>query len=322
MGQLAGKRILTFGDSIIAGHLYEQAGFVEFAAAQEGMKVVKFARNGACILPGRPVDEEGIGGMILTDQIARAAEEEYDPDYVVFNGGTNDAYEPVISRLGNAESQSRDTDTFAGAFRATIDAIRKNWPDAKVVYIAVHRLGYRDRTVQQALHETELSICADMGVRVVNLYDECGLDTSDEVMCRTYSFDRLVNGLPAPGDQPTGTHPNLKAIREFYVPFLVDTLNRAELFCFGKTVWDVRDDGMMLFWELPEGAEETDRYRIFVDGQQIGETGLTHYRISGLCPDTRYEIRLVAVRGGQVLQTVRTFCRTTICRGSQADLRE
>lgn len=33
MGQLAGKRILTFGDSIIAGHLYEQAGFVEFAAA-------------------------------------------------------------------------------------------------------------------------------------------------------------------------------------------------------------------------------------------------------------------------------------------------
>lgn len=186
----------------------------------------------------------------------------------------------------------------------------------------MHRLGYRDRTVQQALHETELSICADMGVRVVNLYDECGLDTSDEVMCRTYSFDRLVNGLPAPGDQPTGTHPNLKAIREFYVPFLVDTLNRAELFCFGKTVWEVRDDGMMLFWELPEGSEETDRYRIFVDGKQIGETGLTHYRISGLCPDTRYEIRLVAVRGGQVLQTVRTFCRTTICRGSQADLRE
>lgn len=87
MGQLAGKRILTFGDSIIAGHLYEKAGFVEFAAEQEGMKVVRFARNGACILPGRPVDEEGIGGMILTDQIARAAKEGYDPDYVVFNGG-------------------------------------------------------------------------------------------------------------------------------------------------------------------------------------------------------------------------------------------
>lgn len=79
MGQLAGKRILTFGDSIIAGHLYEKAGFVEFAAEQEGMKVVRFARNGACILPGRPVDEEGIGGMILTDQIARAAKEGCDP---------------------------------------------------------------------------------------------------------------------------------------------------------------------------------------------------------------------------------------------------
>lgn len=130
MGQLAGKRILTFGDSIIAGHLYEKAGFVEFAAEKEGMKVVRFARNGACILPGRPVDEEGIGGMILTDQIARAAKEGYDPDYVVFNGGTNDAYGPVIDQLGNAQSQSRDTDTFAGAFRATIDAIRKNWPGA------------------------------------------------------------------------------------------------------------------------------------------------------------------------------------------------
>ena len=45
---------MTFGDSIIDGHLYKKAGFMEFVAEQEGMSVKKYANNGACILPGNP----------------------------------------------------------------------------------------------------------------------------------------------------------------------------------------------------------------------------------------------------------------------------
>ena len=107
MGVLTGKKVLTFGDSIVDGHLYKKAGFMEFVAEQEGMSVRKYANNGACVMPGNPVDEEGLGGMILEDQIRKAAEDGHDPDYVVFDGGTNDAYAPVMEKLGDPEEACR-----------------------------------------------------------------------------------------------------------------------------------------------------------------------------------------------------------------------
>ena len=75
MQKLKGKKVLTFGDSIIDGHLYKKAGFMEFVAEQEGMSVKKYANNGACILPGNPIDEAGLGGMVLSDQVEKAAAE-------------------------------------------------------------------------------------------------------------------------------------------------------------------------------------------------------------------------------------------------------
>ena len=85
-------------------------------------------------------------------------------DYIVFDGGTNDAYAPVLDMLGDVSQKSVETDTFAGAFRKTVEAIQRNWPKAVVIYVAVHRLGYRERNVQKALHEIALNICAEMGV--------------------------------------------------------------------------------------------------------------------------------------------------------------
>ncbi len=227
MGILEGKTVITFGDSIVDGHLYKKAGFMEFVAEGEGMIIRKYANNGACIMPGNPIREDGIGGMILKDQVMKAAEHHLMPDFVVFDGGTNDAYAPVLEQLGDVLDKSMDTDTFAGAFRKTIDAIQKSWPKATVVYVAVHRLGARERLVQEELHRIQMAICAQMGVVVANLYDECALDTADEGMRRKYSFDVLKDGLPAPGENPTGTHPNLEAIKEFYVPLVTDVLKNS-----------------------------------------------------------------------------------------------
>lgn len=360
MGILTGKKVITFGDSIIDGHLYKKAGFMEFAAEQEGMEIRKYANNGACIMPGTPVGPDGLGGMIL-EQVRAAAEElpGYDPDYVVFDGGTNDAYEPILERLGDPDSRGWDGDrggsgadsgqksgwqmssgfnsggrdsggpapigqdsagaspsctdtgrcgTFADAFRKTVRAIQKNWPRAKVIYTAVHRLGYRDRAVQEALHKIVLSVCSSMGVTVANLYDDCRLDTSDAEMCRKYSFDMLKDGLPAPGEHPTGTHPNLEAIREFYVPFITDTLRRAEQFRFREVYCDPQEDSAMLYWELPEHSEAGDIYQIRSNGRLAGETCESHYRLDGLEPGHTYAVTLCAVREGRTLAEVKTFC--------------
>lgn len=310
MGILTGKKVLAFGDSIVDGHLYKKAGFMEFVAEQEGMSVVKYANNGACVMPGTSVDREGLGGMILEDQILPAAKAGFSPDLVVFDGGTNDAYAPVMEHLGDAEAEGLETDTFAGAFRKTIRAIRESWPGAEIVYVAVHRLGYRERAVQEALHKIELTVCARLGVTVADLYDGCGLDTADADMCRKYSFDVLRDGKPAPGEEPTGTHPNLEAIREFYLPFVSEVLRKAETFRFREIRWRSFEDEIVLYWELPEGAEPGDVCEIWVNGKKAGETGQSHFVLEGLAADTTCEVVLRAARDGKELQTAKMYCRT------------
>lgn len=310
MSALTGKKVLTFGDSIIDGHLYKKAGFMEFVAEQEGMEIKKYANNGACIMVGNPIDEDGLGGMILEDQIYKAAEAGEKADYIVFDGGTNDAYPAVMEKLGQND-RSTDTDTFAGAFRKTIDVMQKNWPDAVIVYIAVHRLGYRERFVQEALHKIQLNICAEKGVAVANLYDECDLDTSDEEMCRRYSFDELVDGIPAPGENPTGTHPNFKAIQEYYLPLAAETLKHAAAFRFCEVHCHSFEDEIAVYWELPEQAEPgKDIYRIMLNNELLGETKQSHYIIRSLQPERVYKVTLQALREDEVMQSVYMFCET------------
>src|SRR5699024_2918748 len=101
-------------------------------------------------------------------------------------------------------------------------------------------------------------------------------------MCRRYSFDVLKDGLPAPGDQPTGTHPNFEAVREFYLPVVSEVMKRAEQFRFREIGWDALDNAVTLYWELPEGEQPDDIYEIWVDGKRAGETKQSHYSIEGL----------------------------------------
>ena len=226
---LEGKSIVAFGDSIVAGHKYEAASFVDFVAQKEGMNVQKkYAINGASIM-----EYNSYGGMILTKQINNA-DANLAPDYVIFDGGTNDAEYLVNNQDKFGDVDSTDTTTFAGAFRATIKALKEKYPSAKLVYVAVHKLGARDADVQAKLHELELAICKDMGVNVSNIYDDTKLDTSDADMKAKYSFDSLSNaGVPQSGTDgngtgATGTHPNFAAIEEFYVPTVSATLRTAQ----------------------------------------------------------------------------------------------
>lgn len=234
---LAGKTMYAFGDSIIDGHKYSKAGFTEFAAAREGMLLThNGAKNGATIMPG------GSGGQILS-QIASAPAAS--PDYVVFDGGTNDAYEVNDSRWGSVggsqDPATFDTNTVAGAFEYTLYQMKQKWPIAKLVYVAVHRLdGGRTVARQDILHGIELAACAKWGVTVANLYDDASLNTRVQSDRWTYSFDNLgFDGLPGTlatrnssefdADTPTGTHPNFRGIEDFYVPFISHALRQIKI---------------------------------------------------------------------------------------------
>lgn len=219
---LKGKTMYAFGDSIVAGHQYQKAGFADFVAAAEGMSMQKFAVNGATVM------DAGYSGGQIVSQLNNAPAE--CPDYILFDGGTNDA-EYLVNNpdvlygevTDSKDPASFDTTTFAGAFESLVYQIQQKYPDAQLVYTAVHKLGSRDNDVQAELRKLELQICGKYGVAVADVYGQTDLDTNDVNKKNDYTFDNLAgNGLP--GNNGSGTHPNFKAVEEFYVPVVTVTL--------------------------------------------------------------------------------------------------
>lgn len=225
---LAGSSMYAFGDSIVAGHMYPKGSFPDFVARREGMTVIKRAVNGATIMPT---------SNSISSQIAGAPAA--GPDYVLFDGGTNDAYPPVLDRVGAVSGSFTgpfDTATFAGALEDTVFLLSSKYPDADLVFVAVHKLGARDYLVQEELREIELAVADKWGVAVADVWDSA-LDTRSDEQRVEYSFDSLqASGLPGTAGttgawtdaggqlRPSGTHPNLPAIEEFFAPIVSDVL--------------------------------------------------------------------------------------------------
>ncbi|RAS65930.1 lysophospholipase L1-like esterase [Lentzea atacamensis] len=198
-GSLRGKTMYAFGDSIVAGHNYSR-GFTHLTAERELMTLTKYAINGATI---------GAGGNQIVTQVQNASAQS--PDYVVFDGGTNDAYPATFNRSA-----------FTSAFDTTVRTMRAKWPNARIVYVAVHKLGSRDWNTQLAIRDVTLQVCAKYGVTVADVFNGTTLDTRIDSHRVAYTFNGLVNGYPGTGG--TGTHPNLAGITSFYVPALTAAL--------------------------------------------------------------------------------------------------
>ncbi|MFC3495755.1 GDSL-type esterase/lipase family protein [Glycomyces rhizosphaerae] len=220
-GVLEGASVYAFGDSIVYGHKYSR-GFVDFTAEREGMQLTKYAVNGATVGPvsGDPA------GKILT-QVNSASSQT--PDYVVFDGGTNDALrlQSVAEYTMGAVSASMDpadfdTSTFAGSFETTVYTMKQKWPAARLVYVPVHKLGSRDWDTQLALRDVALEAAQKWGVAVADVFADTTLDTRIEDHRVAYTFDDLLGGYPGTGG--SGTHPNIAGITGFYVPVLTTKL--------------------------------------------------------------------------------------------------
>ena len=198
---LAGKSVYAFGDSIVYGHVYPR-GFADVVAEQEGLALAKFARNGATI----GADPHASGGQILA-QVEGAAETA--PDFVLFDGGTNDAQSIFQDR-------AYDVGMYAEELEKTLHTMKRKWPTAHIVYVAAHKLGSRDWGTQLALREVTLQACREWNVAIADVFGDTAFDTRDDVHRATYTFDDLVDGFP--GADGTGTHPNMAGVTEFYVP--------------------------------------------------------------------------------------------------------
>ncbi|ONI92587.1 hypothetical protein ALI22I_03080 [Saccharothrix sp. ALI-22-I] len=218
-GSLAGKSVYAFGDSIVFGHQYSRS-FLNFVAEREGMTLTKYARNGATVGPSN-----ASGGRIITQVQSAGAQA---PDFVVFDGGTNDAIEVLNHAYGigtvsdSQDPATFDTGTYTGSLETIIHAMKQKWPTARLVYVAAHKLGSRDWNTQLALRQVTLQAAGKWGIAVADVFADTTFDTRVDAQRVAYTFDVLVGGYPGSGG--SGTHPNIAGITDFYVPVLTRAL--------------------------------------------------------------------------------------------------
>lgn len=218
-GDLQGKTVYAFGDSIVYGHTAPQESALRLMAEEYGLELSMFAQNGATVLPG--------DNHILA-QLDRALAQA--PDFIVFDGYTNDAYgseetdrfnslgehPDVTARYGMIGAEKPDGATFCGAFEMLLREIKRRWPESNAVFLAVHKSGARDFAIQARLHELTVDMCGRWGVTVADLFAVPELDTRDAGQM----LDYIIDGW--------GSHPNLRCCQEFYIPAIVEALARAE----------------------------------------------------------------------------------------------
>lgn len=196
---LRDKFIVWVGDSLCRGNAFNDSnhGWAGRVADLDGARFMNYAVGGATICNNVP------GGSTPTvySQIESAKTENPDADYIIFEGGCNDA-----DLIGDARGDTKpaqfgsftendfsgvyDTDTFCGAFETICMNLSKYWLGKHVGYIVPHKQGvatYYDaeNNNRRYYYETAMQICRKWGIPVINLWDGCYLNPKHHWMCDT-----------------------------------------------------------------------------------------------------------------------------------------
>ncbi|MGM9936535.1 MAG: GDSL-type esterase/lipase family protein, partial [Candidatus Ornithomonoglobus sp.] len=212
------KTVYAFGDSIVYGHNAPNNAFMNLIANKYSMYLTKYAKNGATVIDS---------GNDIIAQVNSASEVE--PDFIVFDGYTNDAYGDPASDSFNAAGANPDvtkilgtiqgsgvaefdSSTFCGAFEEILYTMKQKWPNSKLVFVTIHKSGARDFDIQTTLHDLSVQMCEAWDVAVVDMFKDAALDTRNPDEMAQY----IINGA--------GSHPNVACCEEFYVPMIAEKL--------------------------------------------------------------------------------------------------
>ena len=215
------KVLYVFGDSLVAGHC-TGVGMLDALAAKHGMTYVKYAENGATVLP---CDEFSKKSSSYVPDIAVQIEQASNivPDFICFDGLINDAYLNVIkNRLGKLDrsySGSYDIDTFYGSFERICFLLWEKYQNSRIFYVCVHKMPTRDMTAQYVLQKAARKSCEKWSIPYVDIFRRGQLNTCVDGMRKQYSYNRadcLTDG--------NGTHLNAAGYEKWYLPMLESML--------------------------------------------------------------------------------------------------
>jgi hypothetical protein len=213
--------IYGFGDSLVAGH-YNGIGMLDYLTEKNHMKYYKYAINGATVIPREPYALPDMEGLVydIGAQIDRAPVDV--PDFICFDGLTNDAYDDIKNRigiLGKGYDGNYDTSTFLGAFETICYKLRLKYQNSKIIYICPHKMPTRTDFAQETLQNCVRLACEKWSIPYVDIYRKGGINTYIDGMRTTYSYNKRFEQ-----DNGNGTHLNEKGYQLWYTPMIESML--------------------------------------------------------------------------------------------------
>ncbi len=180
--KLFGKKILFDGDSICIGRR-ETGNWATRIAERFSAVCPCYAAGGGTITENPPRFLSGGERHSVSASLERLHTEHPDADYIILEGGTNDA-----DLLGNAAAgeESRlgsfsafdfggnyDRDTFAGALESIFYRATRLWPEKKIGYIVAQKMGRGESSFLTRRHyfEMAIGICRKWGIPYIDLWE-------------------------------------------------------------------------------------------------------------------------------------------------------
>lgn len=169
---LGGKSVNWIGDSIMKASSDSNGGWIGRIADAYGMTFENLAKDG-----GQITNHGTSGYWSITAHCTDFTDT--GPDYVIFDGGTNDGFNTTLCPLGDIDTTRYDVPsdetTFTGAFESLIYKVVTAYPNAKIGYIIPYKqISYNSNIdvydiTGTAYFDRAIEVCEKWGVPYLDL---------------------------------------------------------------------------------------------------------------------------------------------------------
>ena len=187
--KLYGKTVIWNGDSICQGAT-ATGTWADRIAIRNGLTTWKnYGVGGGTITENVLVASTGKTRHSVSATLEKMHEEFPDADYIILEGGTNDA--DLIGRITEGETPERfgtfdpndfsgnyDRDTFCGALESVFYRATKYWKGKKIGFVVAQKMGcaYSSHSNRRYYFDMAVAICKKWGIPYIDLWNGCYLN--------------------------------------------------------------------------------------------------------------------------------------------------
>ena len=210
--KLKGKRILSFGDSIMYGEGNGGVGIADLIAQKYAMTAADYAVSGATFAYFE-------GRSHIPAQIEKAIKAKEKADVILINGGTNDM---VRTQLGSVSTgfniKKIGYKTYANGLEYSFGLLRQSFGGTPVVYIRAHNMDITDGTLEEKYGKMALNLAIKWEVETVDIYSDTDFNSEIPEICDRYTMYSASKG------KHDSIHPTHEGYVKFYLPLTVSKI--------------------------------------------------------------------------------------------------